>query len=166
MVPVKDHRTFVEAARLLDRPHARFVFIGGGELEAEVRAQAAGLRCHFLGWRRDVHRLYADLDALVLSSVNEGTPVALIEAMAAGVPVAATRVGGVADLLREGARGELAPPSNPAALADAMRRALSPAARARAETIRAEVLAEYGAERLCRDLADLYDELLRKRAIQ
>jgi glycosyltransferase involved in cell wall biosynthesis len=158
MVPVKDHATVVEAARRLNRPRARFVFIGGGELEPQVRAQAAGLRADFLGWQRDVHRLYPDLSALVLSSLNEGTPVALIEAMAAGIPVAGTRVGGVADVLRDGARGELAPPSDPAALAAAIERAL--ARRERAQQIRGEVLAEYGAERLCRDLAHLYDELL------
>jgi len=160
MVPIKDHRTFVEAARLLRRPRARFVFIGGGELEERLREQAAGLPCHFLGWQREVHRLYADLDALVLSSISEGTPVALIEAMAAGIPVAATAVGGVPDLLRDGARGELAPPSDAAALAQAIERALSPAARERARRIRAEVLVEHAGERLCRDLADLYDELL------
>jgi glycosyltransferase involved in cell wall biosynthesis len=159
MVPVKDHRTFVEAARLLGR--GRFVFIGGGELEAEIKELARDLPCHFLGWQREVYKLYTDLSALVLSSVNEGTPVALIEAMAAGIPVASTRVGGVADVLREGARGELAPPSDPAALAQAIERALTPSARERAARIRGEVLSEYGAERLCGDLADLYDELLR-----
>jgi glycosyltransferase involved in cell wall biosynthesis len=158
MVPVKDHHTFVEAARLLQRPKARFVFIGGGELEAEIKALAKDLPCHFLGWQRDVHKLYADLSALVLSSVNEGTPVALIEAMAAGVPVAATRVGGVADVLKDGARGELAPPKDPAALAQAIGRALQ--SRDRAARIRDEILTEYGSERLCRDLADLYDDLL------
>jgi glycosyltransferase involved in cell wall biosynthesis len=158
MVPVKDHRTFVEAARRLNRKQARFVFIGGGELEQEVRAQAQGLRCDFLGWQRDVHRLYPDLSALVLSSVNEGTPVALIEAMTVGIPVAATRVGGVADVLR--GRGEMAPPSDPTALAAAIERALSPASRERAQSIRTQVLAEFGAERLCNDLADLYDGLL------
>jgi glycosyltransferase involved in cell wall biosynthesis len=165
MVPVKDHATFVAACAALAarRPRARFVFIGGGELEAEVRAQVArcGIlsQCSFLGWRRDVARLYADLDALALSSVNEGTPVALIEAMSAGVPVAATRVGGVADVLREGARGELCPPRDPAALADAIERALAPTSHARAARIRADVIAEYGGERLCRDLGRLYDEL-------
>jgi len=90
--------------------------------------------------------------------VNEGTPVALIEAMAAGIPVASTRVGGVADVLRDGARGELAPPGDPAALAAAIERAL--AQKERARRIQPDVLAEYGAERLCRDLADLYDRLL------
>jgi glycosyltransferase involved in cell wall biosynthesis len=166
MVPVKDHRSFVAAAQLIAerRPQARFVFIGGGELEADVRAQAdrCGIlsQCHFLGWQRELAPLYADLDALALSSVNEGTPVALIEAMAAGVPVAATAVGGVADLLRHGARGELAPPSDPAALAQAIERALTPEAAARAARQRAEVAAEHGAARLCDDLARLYDELL------
>jgi glycosyltransferase involved in cell wall biosynthesis len=166
MVPVKDHRSFVAAAqRLLERrPTARFVFIGGGELEPAVRAQAEGCgilpHCHFLGWQRELAPLYADLDALALSSVNEGTPVALIEAMAAGVPVAATAVGGVPDLLGHGARGELAPPRDPTALAQAIDRALAPEAQARAARIRAEVAAEHGAARLCDDLARLYDELL------
>src|SRR5207249_4447877 len=104
------------------------------------------------------HRLYPDLAALVLSSVNEGTPVALIEAMAAGIPVAATRVGGVADVVRD--RGELAPPSDPAALAQAIERALQPEAKQRALRIQKQVLAEYGAARLCDDLARLYDDLL------
>ncbi|MDB4964868.1 MAG: glycosyltransferase [Myxococcales bacterium] len=167
MVPVKDHATFIAAAALLAARHddLQFVFVGGGELEGEVRAQleTRGLtaRAHLLGWTRHLDRIYADLDVVALSSVNEGTPVALIEAMAAGVPVAATRVGGVANVLHDGARGELAPPRDPAALAAAIERALAPEARARAARIRAEVTAEFGADRLRRDLAALYDDLSR-----
>jgi len=164
MVPVKDHATFVRAAALLRsrRPDARFVFVGGGELEATVRALATelGLPTHFLGWRRDLERIYPDLNALALSSVNEGTPVTLIEAMAVGIPVASTRVGGVADVLRDGARGELAIPGDADSLAQAIDRALSAEARTRAAAVRAQVLAEYDGERLCRDLAKLYDGLL------
>jgi glycosyltransferase involved in cell wall biosynthesis len=166
MVPVKDHATFIDAATLLAarHPDLQLVFVGGGELEPQVREALArnGLqsRAHLLGWRRDLPRLYADLNVVALSSINEGTPVTLVEAMAAGVPVAATRVGGVPDLLRDGARGELAPPRDPSALADAIERALAPQARLRAARIRDEVVAEYGAERLCGDLAALYDELL------
>jgi glycosyltransferase involved in cell wall biosynthesis len=167
MVPVKDHATFVAAAALLAarRPRVRFVFVGGGELEAEVRAAvtAAGLdeRAHFLGWTQHLEQVYADVDAVALSSVNEGTPVTLIEAMAAGIPVAATAVGGVPDLLA--GRGELAAPRDPVALADAIERALTPAARTRAARIRADVLTAFGQERLCRDLAGLYDALLAAR---
>ncbi|MCU1280521.1 MAG: glycosyltransferase, partial [bacterium] len=166
MVPVKDHATFVAAAGALTerRSDVQFVFIGGGELEDELRrdVSARGLtsRSHFLGWSRRLERIYADLDVMALSSVNEGTPVALIEAMAAGIPVAATAVGGVPDLLQHGARGELAPPRDPQALADAIERALSASARGRATRIRNEILAEHGVQRLCADLAALYVELL------
>jgi glycosyltransferase involved in cell wall biosynthesis len=165
MVPVKDHATFIAAAALLAKRHddVHFVFIGGGELEPDVQRDvtARGLmsRTHLLGWSRQLERIYADLDVLALSSVNEGTPVALVEAMAAGVPVAATAVGGVADVLRDGARGELAPARDPEALAAAIDRALSPTARERAQRVRAGVLEEFGAVRLCADLARLYDAL-------
>jgi glycosyltransferase involved in cell wall biosynthesis len=104
--------------------------------------------------------VYADLDVVALSSVNEGTPVTLVEAMATGVPIAATAVGGVPDLLQHGKRGELAPPRDARSLADAIERALQPSAQVRAEQLREEVLSEYGEERLCRDLERLYEELL------
>jgi glycosyltransferase involved in cell wall biosynthesis len=166
MVPVKDHRTFVAAAATLAaaRPDVEFVFVGGGELEADVRAELAarGLtaRAHLLGWCRDLERIYPDLDVVALSSVNEGTPVTLVEAMASGVPVAATAVGGVPDVLRGGARGELAPPGDARALAAAIARALEPAARERAARVRAEVIVEFGAARLCADLERLYTSAL------
>jgi glycosyltransferase involved in cell wall biosynthesis len=171
MVPVKDHATFVTAAgRLAHRdPTLGFVFVGGGELLDEVRGQvaAAGLtaRSHFLGWRQDLPRIYADLDVVALSSINEGTPVTLIEAMAAGVPVAATAVGGVRDVLAGGARGQLAAPRDPEALAHAIERALSAESRARALTQAPAVKAEYGQARLCADLERLYDRLLEKSTV-
>jgi glycosyltransferase involved in cell wall biosynthesis len=167
MVPVKAHSAFVSAARLLAdrRPDVRFVFVGGGELEesirADVRAQGLADRTHFLGWRRDLPAIYADLDVTALSSLNEGTPVSLIEAMASGVPVVSTNVGGVADVFAQGARGELVPSNDVPALAAAIERALRPEARVRAAAIRAEIVREYGAERLCRELAALYLQLLR-----
>jgi glycosyltransferase involved in cell wall biosynthesis len=166
MVPVKDHATFVAAAARLaeQRPDVCFVFVGGGELAAAVRAdvERRGLtgRSFFLGWRRDLARIYADLDVVALSSINEGTPVSLIEAMAAGTPVASTSVGGVPDVLRNGQRGGLAPAGDPAALAQVIAQALAPEARARAATFRAEIHQEYGAGRLCRQLEKLYDQLL------
>lgn len=165
MVAVKDHATFVAAAAELARRRAdiHFIFVGGGELETEVRfdLERRGLagRAHLLGWCRDLPAIYADLDVVALSSINEGIPVALIEAMSAGVPVASTSVGGVPDLLKHGRRGELAPSRDPSALASAIERALAPAARARATAIRDEILEEFGVVRLCRDLETLYAEL-------
>lgn len=166
MVPVKDHRTFIEAAALLAarRSDVHFVFVGGGELEAEVRAQLAERnlldRSHLLGWRRHLERIYPDLDVVALSSLNEGTPVSLIEAMSAGVSVVSTAVGGVRDLLRDGERGEVVPPSDPQALAAAIERSLSSSAAERARRVQREVIAQFSAERLCDDLKRLYEALL------
>jgi glycosyltransferase involved in cell wall biosynthesis len=162
MVPVKAHATFVAAAEHLSRrrPDVHFVFVGGGELEEDIRADVTrrGLsdRCHFLGWRRDLPVIYADLSVVALSSLNEGTPVSLIEAMAAGIPVVSTDVGGVSDVLQNGARGVLVPAMNAEALAAGIEEALRPEARLRAGELRASVTEEYGAARLCRDLAELY----------
>ena len=167
MVPVKDHATFVRAAGILanKRSDIDFVIVGGGELEQEVRGQvdAMGLtsRIHMLGWRRDLESIYPDLDVVALSSVNEGTPVTIIEAMSAGVSVASTAVGGVADVLQHGALGELARAGDAASLADAIYCALS--CTDRASTQRATIAEKFGAARLCRDLEALYDRLLATR---
>ena len=75
----------------------------------------------FLGWQRELEPIYADLDLVVLSSLNEGTPVSLIEAMAAGLPVVATKVGGVSDLVEHGKTGLLVPPKDPKAFSGAMK---------------------------------------------
>lgn len=166
MVPVKDHATFVAAAQILAerRNDVEFVFVGGGELEPKIRADVAkrGIngRAHFLGWRSDLPAIYADLDVAALSSVNEGTPVSLIEAIASGVPVVATNVGGVPDVLRNGARGVLVPAKDPRALAAGIDQGLSTQARTRAARIRSE-MNEYEAKRLCGDLGELYVDLLR-----
>jgi glycosyltransferase involved in cell wall biosynthesis len=169
MVPVKAHDVFVAAAQQVARRRddVHFVFVGGGQLEGAIRADVArrGLtaRSHFLGWRRDLPEIYADLDVAALSSINEGTPVSLIEAISSGVPVVATNVGGVSDVLRNGARGVLVPANDPEALADGIERALQPEARERAAVIRPQ-MREYASDRLCRDLGQLYIDLLNSAA--
>jgi glycosyltransferase involved in cell wall biosynthesis len=169
MVPVKDHATFVAAAHLLARrrPDVHLVFVGGGELEAAIRADIDGrgltARAHFLGWRRDLGPIYADLDVVALSSINEGTPVSLIEALAAEVPVVGTAVGGVPDLLRGGTFGALVPAGDAGALATAMEVALAPEARARAGAAGAVAREEFGRRRLCLRLETLYQQLLDER---
>jgi glycosyltransferase involved in cell wall biosynthesis len=121
----------------------------------------------FLGWRRDLERIYADAWVVALTSRNEGSPVSLIEAMAAGRPVVATRVGGVPDLV-EDRTGCLVPPGDAEALARATTVLLLDAGRRRTlgEAARARVLPAFGASRLVADMDALYAELLRARGLE
>ena len=168
LVPIKDVPGFLRAARIVRaaRAEARFALVGDGEerlaLESLCRELGLDGGVTFFGWRRDLAAVYGDLDVVVNASLNEGTPVALIEALAAARPVVATRVGGTPDLLGErGERGRLVPPGDPVALAQAILETLdqSEAARARALAGREHVLARHSVDRLVRDVDALYREL-------
>lgn len=107
LVPIKNHVLFLNMARsFLDQNpdiDVKFVLVGDGELQDTLKAHAQknGLtqHVHFCGWRKDLPDVYTDLDILALTSENEGTPVSIIEAMAAATPVISTDAGGVQDLL-------------------------------------------------------------------
>jgi glycosyltransferase involved in cell wall biosynthesis len=173
LVPIKRHQDFIAAAGHLvgRRPDVRFLVVGDGERRGELEALArrSGLadRIGFLGWRRDLDRVYADLDVVVLTSANEGSPVSLIEAMAAGRAAVATRVGGVPDLIEHGVNGLLVPPATPAATAAATAALLDDADRRRAmgEAGRKRVYATFAVQRLVDDVEALYTDLLTARGV-
>lgn len=171
LVPVKNHRLFLEAARKVHEalPEARFVIVGGGECQPEIEGLTRELSLTdvvwFAGWRQDLPAIYADLDLVVISSNNEGTPVSLIEAMAAGVPVVSTAVGGVPDLLCQGKLGALVQPHDADALAAAMIDALRHPDPARTAMAQRHALKQYSIERLIADMRALYGDLLGKRGI-
>ena len=106
---VKNHRMLLEAAKYLKEAGKiglfTFFIVGDGELRGELLRYATELEVQdsvvFTGWQKDMPALYHELDIVVLTSLNEGTPVSLIEAMAAARPVVSTAVGGVPDLLGE-----------------------------------------------------------------
>jgi glycosyltransferase involved in cell wall biosynthesis len=171
LVHIKAHEIFLEAAARVARvlPDCGFLIVGDGERRAELRDQAAALglgpQVRFLGWRRDLDRIYADLDLVALTSHNEGSPLSLIEAMAAGRAVVATRVGGVPDLVEDGVSGVLVPPADPAALSGAITALLSDAGRREAlgQAGRKRVATVFGADRLLRDMDRLYEKLLEEK---
>ncbi len=167
--PQKSPLTFVEvAARVAATfPEARFVLAGDGELRAPVvaRAEALGLRgrFHLLGWRRDVPKVMAALDVLVLTSLWEGLPRVLPEAIAAGVPVVATRVDGTADILTDGVTGLACGAGDVEGLASRVGRLIRDPGLRRALAERARsVLPEFDIDAMVRAQEDLYRRLLRE----
>jgi sugar transferase (PEP-CTERM/EpsH1 system associated) len=115
LVPVKDHDTFLASvARLKNRgAHVQALIVGDGPgreyLESRVRALGLRLSVRFLGHRNDAQRVLAAMDVFLLTSLSEGLPNAVLEAMACGVPIVSTRVGGVEELVDEGVSGFLVP---------------------------------------------------------
>ena len=145
---------------------AHLALVGDGPLRTELEALARSLgvhdRCHFLGYREDVGACFAAFDTVALTSANEGTPVTLIEALAARVPVVSTDVGGVSDVVSEGESGFLVPAGDIEAIADRLARlARDPELRERfGETGSASVRERYSVPRLVQDIDALYRRLL------
>ncbi|MCC7032335.1 MAG: glycosyltransferase [Acidobacteria bacterium] len=174
LAPIKAHEVFLEAARRLraERPDAVFLIVGDGERRDELEALAArlgpGASVRFLGWRADLERVYRASDVVALTSRNEGSPVALIEAMAAGCPVVSTRVGGVPDVVTDGETGLLVAMDDAAGVADALRRLAGDRALAArlGAAGQAGVIERYGASRLLRDIDALYQALLNEAGVR
>lgn len=166
LVPIKNHRLFIEAAALAlqKNQNLHFAIVGGGELQAEIEADIAarGLTDFFTltGWQSDLADLYPDFDLVTITSDNEGTPVSLLEALAAGIPVVSTRVGGVADLLA-GHDNWMVPTGDAAALSHGWLDVL--ATPPDISGLKAHVLRHYGLERAAGRHRELYKALMRVR---
>ena len=170
LVRIKDHATLFQA---LARLHAEgrgvhLTVVGDGEERARLEGLASslglGLRIHFLGWRVDLETILKELDVVICASRNEGTPVALIEAMAAGIPVLSTDVGGVADLVTHGLTGWLVSPGDPDAMASGIRHLLDdgPLRGRLAAAGQAVALDRHDVARLISRVEVLYADLLAK----
>jgi glycosyltransferase involved in cell wall biosynthesis len=167
-VPIKNIAAIVLAFAAAS-PHETNMWLllaGDGPMRAEIESQAARCgvaeRVRFLGWTEDLPALYATLDICALSSLNEGTPVAIIEAMAASRAVVSTAVGGVADVIDDGRTGLLVESGDVNALAAALRRLA--ANRTERLTLGAEARRDaarrFSSERLVDDIDRLYCEAL------
>ena len=147
---VKNHELLLNAFALLVKRirDAHLVVVGEGPLRSSLTDQVTRLglqdRVHLIGTQSDTAPLYREFDVYVLPSKSEGTSMSLLEAMACGIPVVATAVGGTPDLLAHGSRGRLVPPDDPVALERALYDVLSdPASRAVADAARRDVELRY-----------------------
>ncbi len=168
VVGVKNLGLAVEAAdQVVARlPNTHFAIIGDGEEREKIERMVLyrGRKTHFsfLGWRRDLSDVYSDCDVALNTSLNEGTPVALIEAMAAGLPTVATNVGGTANVVVHDTTGYLCPSGDASALASALVHLLTDKRRRNemGRLGRERVRERFSKERLLNDLDHLYTQLL------
>jgi len=171
--PVKNHPQLFEAVQQLVQRgvDTRLWLVGDGELKAEYQALCTTLgivdRVEFLGYRDDVPALLAQADVSVLTSVKEGIPRALLEAMAMELPVVGTRVVGTEETVRDGETGYLIEYGDVAALTERLARlAADPALRERlGKRGREVVLAEFDEEQIVESLATVYRQLLRHKGV-
>lgn len=169
MVPIKRHVDLFRAIPIVlqSYPDTYFLIAGDGELREELETLASELkithRCLFAGFRHDRERVYQAIDLTVLTSANEGLPVAIIESLSAGKPVVATQVGGVPELIEEGKSGFLAEALNVESIAEGLKKALADpeATRAMGVTAQQDTLQKYSVKRLISDIENLYGELLK-----
>jgi glycosyltransferase involved in cell wall biosynthesis len=170
LAPHKDHATLLAAARVLAarRPDVRWVVFGEGECRRELEAQRRRLGLEgivlFPGFAGDVREAMALLEVFVSSSYLEGLGTSLLDAQAAGVPVVATAVGGVPEIVAHGESGWLVPPRSPEALQAAVEEALSrPAEAARRAGRARQTVRRFSAEATVRATLAVYREVLAER---
>jgi glycosyltransferase involved in cell wall biosynthesis len=171
--PQKAPLDFVAAAAQVaaQRRDAHFVIVGDGPLRAEVEAQVSALglagRVRLTGLRRDVPDLLHSFDIFALTSLWEGLPRVLPQAMAAGLPIVATAVDGNAEAVMDGVNGFLTPAGDPSAMAGALLRMLDgPALRREMGQVGQTMVEEFGAVKMVQDIAALYEALLAEHTIR
>lgn len=172
---VKDHASLLDAfiaARASDAALAarlRLVLVGDGPLLAGLRDKASraglGESVVFAGARSDIAHVMQSFALFALSSIAEGMPVTLLEAMASALPVVSTRVGGIPELIRDGANGTLVPPSDPGALASAiLAYARAPdLCAAHGAAARATIEQRYSLHAMLAAYTELYDNMCKKK---
>jgi glycosyltransferase involved in cell wall biosynthesis len=167
--PMKGMDDYVQALALLADRHteARFVIVGDGasrrELEEQARRLGLARRLVFTGTRLDIAAILSQAAVSVVPSLSEGLPNIVLESMAAGVPVVATRVGGIPEILEEGVSGFLVPPCDAPALAAAIERLLADPLMARrmGDAGRMRAATRFSMSSMVRQTESLYRALLR-----
>lgn len=167
--PEKGVRYLLEAAVSVaaELPQAALVIVGDGPERLELQSLAALLgivdRCFFLGFRPDARKIISELDVLVVPSLSEGTPLVVLEAMAAGVPIVAAAVGGIPEQVRHGCEGMLVPPADPPALARALVQLLLDPGRAHllGQNGRRRVIERFSSDAMVGQTLDIYLDLVR-----
>lgn len=167
LTPEKAHKDLIQAFALLSavEPHCSLLLIGDGPLRQELEQQCADLKLKnviFAGRRTDVRELYYAMDLFALVSYKEGLPMALLEAMAAGLPVVVTPVGAIPQVITDGKEGGLTPSGKPEILAGVLQQLVKNTDQRRemGQAAYTKVLAHYSSKRMAEDYIALYRHIL------
>ena len=168
--PEKGHKILVQAIKILIQgfPNIRILFAGEGICEKELRVdvELAGLEKNFMfsGFQKDIKSFYRSIDFLIIPSLSEGLPLTLLEAMAMGVPIIASRVGDIPKVIDHEKNGILVDPARPDVLAEAMAGLIIDIKRQKEITAAARKTVEndYTSKQMCETYADLYQKLLKR----
>ncbi len=168
MVPIKKHEDLFRAIPtvLKTHPDTYFLIVGDGERRDYLDQLSIELeithRCIFTGFREDQEKVYAALDLVVLTSANEGLPVAIIEALSSGKTVVSTRVGGVPELIEDGKTGYIVEPEKVDSIAEGLLKAVADPEKTRTMGADAQedTIRKFSVQRLIQDVDLLYQQLL------
>jgi len=166
----KGHRYLFRAMASPELADMQLIVVGDGDLRDVLKADAQALaiapRVHFLGARRDLGDLLAAMDVFVMPSLWEGLPLSMILAMGAGLPVVATAVAGIPEVVENGKTGWLVPAGSVVGLSQALKEVFANPARASevGQAARDFVLPRFGVDTYVNSVSDLYDRLLAERA--
>lgn len=165
LIKRKNHIVLIRAAANLHNPGFHLFICGDGVQEAELKAETERLgiqeQVHFLGFRKDIYKLCSAADLFLFASLQEGLPVAIMEAMACGLPIVASNIRGNADLIDAGKGGYLVEPTDVDGFVDAIKRVLSaPEAMKSMEHYNLEKIKDYSVETVIEKMAVLYRDLM------
>ncbi len=171
--PIKGAQFFVEAARLCLQKNTalKFILVGEGILrkELEVKVTLWGLndKIVFTGWRDDIPDIMSILDILVLPSLNEAVGIVLIEAQSLGVPVVASNVGGIAEIIKDKQTGILVEPADPQAIAEAVKELLDNPQKmlAMSDAAKNRVKDRFKAENMVQATLNIYQDVLKEKNV-
>ena len=161
----KNHMVMIEALARLKEYDILYVICGDGPLKAQLRAKAEELgvrdRLKLLGFRKDIAELHKAADIFVFPSLQEGLPVALMEAMASGLPIVASKIRGNEDLISNNQGGYLVSPTDSEQVAKAIEKMIqNPKKRKKMEERNLEIITKYGQETVLQKMDEFFDEIV------
>lgn len=165
LIKRKNHMVLIHAVAKLQNPHFHLFICGDGAQEEELKAEVERLgmqaQIHFMGFRKDVYKLCSAADLFLFASLQEGLPVAIMEAMACGLPIIASNIRGNTDLIDSGKGGYLVEPTDVDGFAKAIKKAVDISTEwSEMERYNLEKIEKYSIENVVKQMASLYESMM------